>query len=131
MPDIGKDFLALSSIDRANALMEKAQESQRAATQGTELSGKIQKTAKGQTRSEQIDKASKDFEALLLHQMFKSMWESVPEDGGLFGDNNESAIYRDMFNEAMANEISNGQQGLGIKEIVAKDLRRLDGYKGK
>jgi Rod binding domain-containing protein len=61
--------------------------------------------------------------------MLKSMWESVPA-GGLFGDSNEAQMYRDMFNEALADSISEGQ-GIGVRDMVAKDLKRLEGYKGK
>ncbi|RMD87318.1 MAG: hypothetical protein D6808_01635 [Candidatus Dadabacteria bacterium] len=75
-------------------------------------------------KSQQIEEASRQFEAMLLHEMLKSMWKSVPE-GGIFGGSNEAEIYRDMFNEALADEISKGE-GVGIREIIARDIRKLE-----
>ena len=125
MNGIGKDFLAISSISQANAQAENALSQTKSVRQGAVDPKK--NIAPG--REKQIDEASRNFEALLLHQMLKSMWESVPA-GGLFGDSNESQMYRDMFNEALANSISEGQ-GIGVRDSVVRDLRRLEGYKDK
>ncbi len=125
MVDIGKDFLSISSIARANTMADQASALSKTKTQP---GVKTDKSAEA-GQSKEIDKAARDFEALLLHQMLKSMWESVPA-GGLFGGSNEADMYRDMFNEALADSVSEGQ-GVGVREMVAKDLKRLEGYKGK
>lgn len=125
MTDIGKDFLSIGSFARANSLADQA--ASLGKTKG-QPGVKTEKTAEA-GHSKEIDKAARDFEALLLHQMLKSMWESVPA-GGLFGGSNEADMYRDMFNEALADSISEGQ-GVGVREMVARDLKRLEGYKDK
>lgn len=68
----------------------------------------------------EMEKAAKDFEALLLHQMIQSMAATVPK-GGLIDGGNEQELYKDMFNEALANDIASGD-GIGIKEVILKEL---------
>lgn len=60
-------------------------------------------------------KAAQDFEALLLQQMFSSMWKGTAETS------NEESLYRDMLNQALAADMSKGR-GLGLKEMVVKEL---------
>lgn len=70
-----------------------------------------------------IEKASSGFEALLLHQMLTEMWETV-EHTGLFGEEgNEAQIYRDMFNQAVSDEVAKGK-GIGVKEYLQKELSK-------
>ena len=68
--------------------------------------------------------AAKQFEALLVQEMLKSMWQTVPE-GGLISGSNEEKQYRDMFNEQLALTIASGK-GVGIKEVIQKDIDKLD-----
>ena len=68
-----------------------------------------------------LEKASSGFEALLLHQMLKSMWETVHSEGLLGENSNQSEIYRDMFNQAVADSVSEGR-GIGVKEFLNKEL---------
>ncbi len=68
-------------------------------------------------------KAAEQFEALLVQEMLKSMWNSVPK-GELISGSSEEQTYRDMFNEALANSIAEGR-GIGIKEVILKDINRL------
>lgn len=64
--------------------------------------------------------AARQFEALLLHQMFNSMSANVPKDS-LMGGGREDEFARDMYNQALAESISKGQ-GIGIKEVLERDL---------
>lgn len=67
------------------------------------------------------EKAASGFEALLLQQMMKSMWESV-DSPGMFGENsNEGQIYRDMFIQAVADTAAKGR-GMGVKDVVKREL---------
>jgi Rod binding domain-containing protein len=52
------------------------------------------------------------------------MWSTVPK-GGLVSGSNEEALYRDMFNEALSNSISEGK-GIGIKNVILNDFNRLN-----
>lgn len=67
--------------------------------------------------------AAQQFEALLLQEMLKSMWATVPQ-GQLLSGSHEEKMYRDMLNEAVADSISKGR-GVGIKDVILKDLEGL------
>ena len=78
-----------------------------------------------------INKAASGFEALLLHEMLKSMGETVETTGLLGEDSNQAQIYMDMFHQAVADTISEGR-GMGIKEFVRRELEKGNGAsKGK
>ena len=68
--------------------------------------------------------AAKQFEALLVQEMLKSMWQTVPK-GELISGSNEEQTYRDMFTEQLSQRISEGK-GLGIKEVIQRDIEKLD-----
>jgi flagellar protein FlgJ len=74
--------------------------------------------------SKDAKQAAQQFEALLLQEMLKSMWATVPQ-GQLLSGSHEESMYRDMLNEAVADSISQGK-GIGIKDVILKDLNRLD-----
>lgn len=68
--------------------------------------------------------AAVQFEALILQEMMKSMWKTVP-DGGVLSGSREEETYRDMLNEAVAQSIASGK-GVGIKDVIAKDINKLE-----
>jgi Rod binding domain-containing protein len=75
---------------------------------------------------EGIEKAASQFEALLLHQVMKSMWESANTfgDEGLLNENNsQSQMFRDMFNQEIADQISSGK-GVGMKQFLVRELSK-------
>ncbi len=73
--------------------------------------------------SQDSKQAAQQFEALLVQEMLKSMWATVPQ-GELLSGSHEEKMYRDMLNEAVASSISEGR-GIGIKEVILKDLDGL------
>lgn len=73
--------------------------------------------------AEEVDKAAGGFEALLLHNMLKEMWGSTGSDGLLGENSNESQIFRDMFNQAIADEVVKGE-GIGVKGFLKKELTK-------
>jgi len=79
----------------------------------------------GKPDKEKIDGAAEDFEALLLQQMFDSMWSSVPE-GGLLDGGSEAEFYRDLLNQQLAKEIAHSQS-IGLKKTFAEDMARVEG----
>ena len=94
-----------------------------------DLSAKNLQKAKNLSKQEFADEkklndAVNGFEALLLHEMFKSLWQTV-ETKGWFGqeETNEAKIYRDMLNQALADSIAQGK-GIGIKDIIRKELTK-------
>ncbi|MCO6431188.1 MAG: rod-binding protein [Deltaproteobacteria bacterium] len=74
---------------------------------------------------EKIEEAATQFEGLLLQQMFRSMWSTVPREG-LFGNGREEEFYRDMLNQALAESVAENQS-IGIKEVMAKDIAKIAG----
>ena len=73
--------------------------------------------------SQDPKQAAQQFEALLVQEMLKSMWATVPQ-GELLSGSHEEKMYRDMLNEAVASSIAEGK-GMGIKETILKDLDGL------
>ena len=67
--------------------------------------------------------AAQQFEALLIGEMLKSMWQTVPQ-GQLLSGSHEESLYRDMLNEAISNSIAEGR-GMGIKDVIFKDMNKL------
>ncbi|MFM1848346.1 MAG: hypothetical protein RL417_1820 [Pseudomonadota bacterium] len=87
------------------------------------LAGAAKVKAPGQKTSDaEIERASTDFEALLLQQMLQSMWSTVPQNGMLTGSREET-LYRDMLNEQLAQSMA-GSQSLGIKDMIAREMRK-------
>ena len=82
------------------------------------------KSAPCAKRQEEIRQAATQFEAMLLQQMLKSMWATVPNDG-IFGGSREEEYYRDMLTEGLAETIAE-QQGIGIRDVIIRDIERLE-----
>lgn len=70
-----------------------------------------------------VTKAAGGFEALMLHEMLKEMWATVNTTGLLGEDSNQAGIYRDMLNQAIADNIAEGR-GIGVKSFLKKELVR-------
>lgn len=79
-------------------------------------------TLKGSAQSDkQLNEAATQFESLLVNEMLKSMWSSVPS-GGLLSGSHEEELYRDMLNQTVSESIAK-QQSLGIRDIVAGEMK--------
>ncbi|NMC61761.1 MAG: hypothetical protein GYA55_01190 [SAR324 cluster bacterium] len=91
-----------------------------ATRQAKALDATLKGTKRGYSEKE-IEKASAQFEALLLQQMMSAMWKSIPNEGLLSGSR-EEAIYRDMLNQGLAESIATGPS-VGIKNVVMKELK--------
>ncbi len=66
-----------------------------------------------------LKRACKEFEALLLHQILKGLDRTVPRSG-LFREGLETKIYRDMFYQEVAREVS--ERGTGLSELLYREL---------
>lgn len=84
--------------------------------------------AKQASNPEEIKKAAQQFEAMLLQQMLTAMWQTVPKSE--ISGSKEEALYRDMFNQAIAEEIAE-KQSIGITDVIAKDIKNIDAKAGK
>lgn len=86
--------------------------------------GKIGASPQVNGQPDEIEKAATQFEALLLHEMLKEMWNTVPKSGLLSGSHEES-MYRDMLNQGIANEIAE-KQSIGVKEVIVREMRERE-----
>ena len=97
------------------------------AVQTNTAADKVKTLSKQEVKDQKdLDKAAKGFEALLLHEMLKSLWETVEVKGWLGEDSNEAKIYRDMMNQAISDSVAEGK-GIGIKDVVRKELEKQSG----
>ena len=72
---------------------------------------------------EEVKKAATQFESLLVQQMLNAMWETVPKNEML--GSREEDMYRDMLNQAMADNIAENQT-IGVRDVIAKDINRIN-----
>lgn len=70
-----------------------------------------------EAKEKKAHKAATDFEALLLQQMFSSMWKSSSITGEEPG--REEATFRDMLNEGLASQVAKSK-GIGVANILKK-----------
>ena len=78
----------------------------------------------GQIGSEKdMEKVARDFESVFVNKLFESMRKGVPKSGLL--DSSAMKMYQSMMDQEMAKLMSVGK-GMGIGEMVYKDLSRLD-----
>ena len=73
-------------------------------------------------RQEKLRKACKDFEAIMLQQMLKTMRQSIPK-GGLVDQSHASDLYRSMQDEELAKAMANGR-GTGLADFLYKRITR-------
>jgi len=75
-----------------------------------------------QDPKEAVKSAAKQFEALFLNILFKSMREATPQDP-LF-DNDQSRMFTQMLDQQMAQKIANTGKGMGLAESLTQQLMR-------
>lgn len=68
----------------------------------------------------QLERAAAMLEGVFLRQLLKVMRETVPESP-LFGENLGQSVYTQMFDEAVAEEVSRGE-GMGLRPILLAQL---------
>ncbi len=72
-----------------------------------------------------VAEAGKQFESLFLHQMLTAMTANTGKDE-LFGNSREQEFSRDMYNQALAENIAEGK-GIGIKEMLIRENAKKTG----
>jgi Rod binding domain-containing protein len=133
MGDDSKSLLGINSVGGALWSMQKP--SMLTSLSNMDGTVKALQATQGQALTSKVDtpedakNAGKQFEALLLQHMFASMWESIPSDGLLSGGKEEE-MFRDMFNQAIGEEMSKSQS-IGIADAIARDINSLNSKKQK
>jgi flagellar protein FlgJ len=72
---------------------------------------------------ESLRESSREFETLLVMEMFKAMRQAVP-DGGLFEKSQATEMYQEMIDMETAREATRGK-GLGIAEAMYNQMAHL------
>ena len=72
---------------------------------------------------ESLRESTREFEAIFINEMFKSMRKTVP-DGGLIEKDINEEIYREMMDMEMARNASSGE-GIGLGKAMFEQLRHL------
>lgn len=81
-----------------------------------------------ETKRKEISKVAKDFEALFLNMMLKSMRQTIAEDK-ITGGGKAEETYRFLLDQEYANLAAN-KGGVGIASMVEKDLLKRYGDGG-
>ncbi len=82
--------------------------------------GEVKNGAANSKQAAQIEKAAKDFEAIFLGYLVKSMRSTVTESS-LWGDGRDMKLYRAMLDEQLATQMAeNG--GIGLAELLVEQL---------
>jgi soluble lytic murein transglycosylase-like protein len=68
-----------------------------------------------------LRRAAREFEALFYGQLIRAMRATVPENG-FWGQGGGSKIYRQMHDEALADQLA-ARGGLGISDLIVQQLR--------
>ncbi len=74
-------------------------------------------------KEKELKKACEGFEAIIVNTMLKSMRGSSPGDA-LFGESNGMNIYKSMYDQYLAEEISRKYQSTGLKEFLYQQLKK-------
>ncbi|MFH1069629.1 MAG: transglycosylase SLT domain-containing protein [Candidatus Glassbacteria bacterium] len=81
---------------------------------------RLRESASRAEEDEQLRKVSKDMESLFVKLLLDSMQKTVPQDG-LLGNSSAMDTWRDMFNEKLADKISD-QNSIGLADMIYKQL---------
>jgi flagellar protein FlgJ len=76
------------------------------------------KTAARQNSPEAVKAAAKQFEALFLNMMMKSMRDATPQDG-IF-DNSQTKLYTSMLDQQMSQSLAS--RGVGLADMLIRQL---------
>ena len=87
---------------------------------------RLQKQAEsGEYKDEQELRAlAKQFEAIFVNQLMKSMRKTLPKEGMLSSFSGD--MYNSMFDEEVAGEMSKGR-GMGLADVLYTQLSRMNG----
>lgn len=84
------------------------------------------KNVSGKKDSEGLDdslqKASQDFESILINFVIKSMWNTIPKSGLFENSDNILGGYSEIMQSALAQDIA-AKGGLGVSSIIYNQMK--------
>ena len=84
--------------------------------------GKIKKQTSDLMKEKELKDACAGFEAIFLNAMIKSMRKSLPGDALLDGSHGMD-IYKSMYDQYLAEELSKSKTSIGVKEFLYQQLK--------
>ena len=88
----------------------------------TNQTGKMPDSQKMSQDEKSLKEACQGFEAIFIQSMLKGMRSTLPGDD-LFGKNNSIDTYTSMHDQYLAENISKGENGVGIGEYLYRQLQ--------
>lgn len=73
----------------------------------------------------EVADVARQLESLLLYNLLKEMWATVP-DGTLLDTGMAGEFYREMWLEALSDEVCQTANGIGLAEVLTADITRLN-----
>ena len=73
-------------------------------------------------KEKELKEACEGFEAIFLNTMIKSMRKSLPGNA-LFMDSHGMDMYKSMYDQYLADELSQSRTSLGVKEFLYNQLK--------
>lgn len=73
-----------------------------------------------------LEKAAKEFEAVFLNTLMKAMRKTVPENE-IFNGGGSTKFYQQMHDAEMAKALATANGGLGIADMIVRQLDRTEG----
>lgn len=77
---------------------------------------------KGGKSQEELMKVARDFEAIFLNVLIKSMWKTIPKSG-LSEESPGMNIYTDIMHSSLSDELSRAG-GIGIAEALYEQMQK-------
>ena len=91
-------------------------------TQG-QVAAKADQTMASETQDAKLKKACKDFEAIFITHLLKTMRTSSEEESGLWGKGMGNNLFRDLFDTELGREMSDGG-GIGLADLLYQSMAR-------
>jgi flagellar protein FlgJ len=94
----------------------------------TEMSGfqQLRASARSDGGKAALPAVAKQFEAIFTQMMLKSMREANASMGGDLAGSDQVDTYRDMFDQQLSLTLANGRNGLGIAQMLIRQLGGKD-----
>jgi len=89
-------------------------------------SSKVQ--GQGQIDEKRLEKACQEFESILIHQMMKTMRQTIPRTG-FMAEGKDRNIFQALFDEEISKNISKSG-GLGLGKMLLRQMEKKAGESG-
>ena len=119
----------LLSVDGSGAAQMSLLQQRLTQAELTANNAKDGKAKPGTAHDKEIEAAATQFEGMLVQQMLKEMWATVPKSGLLSGSHEEE-VYQEMFQESLSEHISK-KQSIGVKDVIIRDIKATEARNNK